>query len=430
MIYTDFFVKKQIRIPTLLSLPLILLVTYLLSRFVLTPVKTIKATKQNVKGVQVANLFSNQATIIWQTDKKEEGWLIYADNKTNLLNLTIDQRDSPEKRGLYLNHYVGLKNLKEDTTYYFRIASRDGLAEKQNNLPFSFKTLKKTSSVGSLKPAYGRVVDKKGSNLENALVVLVIDNSLPLATLSKSSGEWLIPLNFIFDSQTREFEVVSEDNKAKIEFLSEEGEKSTVETRISNLNPLRQTIVMGKDYSLTFEEEVLGTTAQNTNQRAKVEIIFPKANAIVPDNRPLVKGTAAPNTKLQVSVTDGKSKTLSKIQADKDGQWRMSVPTALAVGKHTLEVIVKGSDGNDIVERRIFTIAKSGEQVLGEATDEPTPQITQLTPTQTPTPTPQTISQATPTPQPPVSGSSFFYLTLTSITFIALGLGLFFISFL
>ncbi len=421
MVYSNFFIKKQIKIPTILSLALVFAVSYLLGRLVLTPGKTTRAVKQNVKRVEITNILSNQAAVVWQTDKKEQGWLIFGEDLNNLSSLILDVRDSSDEKKMFLNHYVILKNLKDDTTYYFKIASNDGLASSQGNEPFSFKTSKKAANVGGLKPAYGKVVEKDGSDLENALILLSIDGSIPLSTLSKASGEWLIPLNFVFDPQTTQLKILSGNEKAKLEIVSEEGEDSQVETVVSNLNPLSETVVIGRDYSLLEKEEVLGRASKDKTQNTKLEITYPKANAIIPDNKPLIKGVAAAGTNLQVSVTDDKSKTTKNIQADKDGQWRMSISSPLSAGRHTLEVETRGVGGNLISQRREFTVAKSGEQVLGEATDEPTPQ-----PTLTSTPSPSVAKTITSSPTPPVSGSNLNNLTIASILFIVIGLGLFF----
>ena len=85
-------------------------------------------------------------------------------------------------------------------------------------------------------------------------------------------------------------------------------------------------------------------------------------------------------------------------------------------------VETKGVGGNLISQKREFTIAKSGEQVLGEATDEPTPKLTLTT---TPSPTSSVLTK-TPTTAPPVSGSNLNNLTMVSVLFIVIGLGLFF----
>lgn len=422
MVYSNYFVKKEFKIPTILSLALVFAVSYLLGRLVLTPSKITRAEKKNIKRVETTNILSNQATVIWQTDKKEQGWIIFGADKKNLSGIVLDERDGSWQKGIFLNHYIALKNLKDDTTYYFRIASNDGLANRQGAEPFSFKTTKKTSSAGGSKPAYGKIVKKDGSALENALVLLSIDGSMSLSALSKASGEWLIPLNFIFDSNTKELKVLSGNERAKLEITSEEGESSMIETLVSNLNPLSETIIIGKDYSLLEKKEVLGATLKDKSKDVKLEIIFPKENAIIPDSKPLIKGVAIPNTSLQVSLTDGESRTTKNVKVDKDGKWKLDISSVLSAGKHILEVKTTEVGGNVVTQKRQFTIAKSGEQVLGEATDEPTP-----VPTSTIAPTPiSSFITKTPTPTPPVSGFNLNNLTVVSIFFIVVGLSLFF----
>lgn len=94
-------------------------------------------------------------------------------------------------------------------------------------------------------------------------------------------------------------------------------------------------------------------------------------------------------------------------------------------------MLTQGKDKKTVTLKRSFSIAKSGEQVLGEATEEATPTV--VLPTSTPSPvlsvtttpdySPYPTTELTPTP--PVSGSLLIpYSMIVSGSLILLGLGI------
>ena len=122
--------------------------------------------------------------------------------------------------------------------------------------------------------------------------------------------------------------------------------------------------------------------------------------------------------------------------------------TPMGAGTYIASVTSKDERGGKITVQRNFTIAKSGEQVLGVATGEPTlvptvvvtptlsPTTTltstpQVTPSSSPslstTPTPTTVMTyptVQPSPQTPRSGGSSFMPIFASFSLIIMGIGL------
>src|SRR3989344_3608152 len=197
MTYSKYFFPQKAKIPFPLTVGLLLLILILLARtFSSNPILT-KASKKNIKSLTIFNLTHNQVGIFWQTDKAETGWLNFGENENNLTKSALDERDLQEKRSQYRNHYAILKNLKPNTRYFYKILSNNQAVQANNRRAFSFQTPPILSTTTGLDPAYGKIIEENGNAVENAIVIINIKNAYPLATLSKTTGEWLIPINYI-----------------------------------------------------------------------------------------------------------------------------------------------------------------------------------------------------------------------------------------
>lgn len=433
---TNLYLKRERRVPSILAFGIIILMVYVLSSFFSDNPRRLQARPKTVSDIEVANLAHNQATIIWKTNLAETGWVIYGDKENKLTDTAFDDRDLEKVKGRYRLHYVNLKNLRANTRYFFKIISGNKLVSKDKSHSFSFVTTHPLV-INKLNPAYGKVIYPKGTPVVNALVKLYFINSVTLATLTKNSGEWLIPLGFIVNKKTRNQIIPNETSEVKIEIIDETGEKTVVSADIKNISPLPRTLVLGENYNFLETKDILGGMSSRNKEKGEVYILYPKEKAVIPGGKPLIKGIALPGAELIVEI-ESKTRFIYKVKADKKGVWRVVPLKELTPGRHKITVITQGRNGEEIRKTRFFTVAKSGETVLGEATGEPTP--TEIFPSFTPTPslveisptvvltaTPTTIPTGvniTPSPTEPVSGGSIASIVLTSTSLIVVGLGL------
>jgi len=303
MFYSKIYLNREPKIPTLLSILLIISAIYITGRFLLTNSIPTRAQKGVVLKTDIVNINSNQATINWDTNEKEEGYVIYGTNVNSLLSVANDIKDSSTTRGKYKNHSVNVKNLKENTLYFMKIISSNKVVLDPNGNPFEFTTLK-----------------------ENVL-----------------------------------------------------GEKTTKSVKLD-----------------------------------LVDFIYPTSNAIISASSPLIKGVALPNSNVLIYIKGVNVNRNYSIKADDKGLWNLSSITKLSPGKYTLILSSVDKLGKGIEKLRSFTIAKSGEQVLGESTPSAVTEPTQI-PTQV---------VESPSPTIPVSGNSTMYMWIASIAFIILGFSL------
>ncbi len=415
MALTDIYSRKEKQIPTWLSFFIITLAVVFVSLlFFRGEPAPSKATKKVVKRIETTNISASQISVFWQTEEPEPGWISYGTAENKLDKIALDERDFQNSKEARRIHYAILKNLNPSTKYYFKLVNEKELIANPEGRAFSFVTLPRSSQVSNLKPAYGKVTDASGAPLDNVIIMLSARDSYLLSSLSKASGEWLIPLNYILDKKTSSLKALSKDEKIQIDFFAENGKSSVVQTTLSNLSPLPETVVLGKNYNLNKKESVLSAT---DNKSVRVEILFPKESAVIPGASPLIRGTGIPNADIAASVTNTNRDIVVNTKIGGDGQWSINLSTPLSAGKHSLSVKTKDTDGNEKILTRNFSIAKSGEQVLGEATASATLSAT-------PNPTVASSAPTLLTPTPPVSGTNPLLLVFSSLSLITIGLWL------
>jgi hypothetical protein len=296
-------------------------------------------------------------------------------------------------------HYAVMKNIKPETTYYYKIVSNDSLISQANDLPFSVKTITSSLPSSSLSPAYGKVMADGGEPVVGAYVFLEINNAYPLLTKTTETGEWLIPMQFIVRKDTSD--VVTIDNDTIIDIRVRSGESSSlIKATVNNTHPLPQTVILGSNYSFVGKSKVLSAKSRTATQApslTEVSIQYPKENAVIPASKPLIKGKGIPGRSVDISINTNPS-TQMRTKVDEKGNWYVQLVKPLAPQTYTLTFVTTNERNRTLQIERKFTILKSGERVLGEQVSTPSATITgrPTSGSNTPTPSP-TVANASPT---------------------------------
>lgn len=421
MIYSKLYFQQKTKTPFIIAGFSLFLITGLifLSNFLNKSALPSRASNPRLTKLIIGNITSNSAKIFWRTEEKQTGWVIYGTEKNKLNQIALDERDLNDKKGNYKNHYVYLRNLKEATTYYFILVNDNRLIFELNE-PQSFKTLSSKLELKNITLAYGKVINKNNIPENGAIVNLFSDKENNFLTITKNNGEWIIPVNIFLNNKI--------PNKVNIEIISEEGEISSIIADIKNINPLPETIIIGKNYNFINPENVLAEENRMEGAANQVSILYPKENAVIPGKIPLIKGVSMPKAEILLFIR-GKKNYSVNLKSDNKGFWNYQVPNPLPLGNYEIEIRTKDKDNKIISLKRRFTlIGETGASVLGEATPSAS-----LTPIATPTifqPTPTSyylMETPTPIPSYPESGSNFDVLIYPSFAFILIGLGILFV---
>lgn len=435
MIYSDLYVPKENKLPTVIGFLFVLFITVIFSRFFLGSAGSSKAALKVAKRVEIVNLSPSQVSIFWQTDKQETGWVIYGDAENLENKIIFDEKDLNnlnEKKGKYITHLATLKELLPGKKYYFKIITDNNqIIVQPDGRSFNFTTPKVIiNGLQNISPAFGRILQTNSVDpLTNSYIILSTNNSYSLLTQIKSTGDgsWLIPLNQIYGKDSQNIVTISNSDKIIIEIITGGGDEMTITTIKSKISPLPQTIVFikGKNYSFLENDNVLSaTTDSGSMNNSQTEITYPKEGSLIPGNIPLIKGYALPSTKIEITVNS--KKTYSTITtSDGKGNWSYLLPENLELGIHTIVIKTKDKVGKEIVITRKFTIiAQQGNEgrVLGTATGEAT-----IFPTSKvyPTTIPTILNAATATPaELKKSGNSFTGTIFGSLSLIVIGAGI------
>lgn len=228
-----------IKIPTILGIGVLLVGlvggVFLVSQNQLAVFQTKAAKSAEPQKITLANLSGNSASIYWQTEEESSGFIEAGPGSS--LGLTFgDDRDSGAPKPHKL-HFSTLTNLTPNTTYYYKIVSGTNSYPTQ---PLSFKTPENIQNSPN-SPLIGQIVDVNSQPVNEALVILDITGNSNLATITKVSGNFILPLTSLSDLSTNPNATLTVFN----------GEKSS---RINLKLPFTQNslpqIILGQDTDL------------------------------------------------------------------------------------------------------------------------------------------------------------------------------------
>jgi len=421
--------RKQIKIPNILGMLFLFFVIGGIVYFDRSAHLNYSKAKTKIKAqdVHLTNITDNSFTVSWFTDIPTSG-VINISNGSYSQTL-LDDLDSDNIQRPRLTHHITAKNLKENTVYTIKLINNEYSI-------FTQKTAPKIASVYSLPPVRGTLLDMNNKPAEGAIVYLVVGKNLPLSGRVDSAGLWVIPLSNL---RSQDFQTRIEPKDEDIIQITAKLTNDLVATAITDVKSIRQNfaippMTIGNSYNFTNleskkdliaklnEQKILGTQTkiiptqiptfapQISNKKIQqIDLLFPANDGdTTTDNQPRIRGVGIPNK--VISITINTTPQSAQVTVDTDGTWFFRPLKPLAPGSHT--VTIKGYDasGKLITIKRKFTILKSGESVLGEATASasltPSPTI-MITPSIVTTPTiepsPTLIPTSSPSPVPTIS---------------------------
>jgi hypothetical protein len=391
-------------------------------------------------SVKFSNVSDSTFTVSWTTGVPATGALSIAGR------VLFDDQDTTtqEKR---ISHFVTYRGAKAGTSYDVTILS-DGKKSLDGDKPYISHTAPiLTTGSGNLEPAYGTIMNPDKSPVGGALVYVTLDGSQTVSAVTKPSGTWLIPLNLIRTEDLTGFLPVTDRMTVNIT-IQAQGIETTAITDTLNDSPVPD-IILGGTYdfrkanasapgaqlalrpspaAVKTGSVVLGTSS--TKPANIVALTIPAQGAAIPTTLPLIQGTGIPGKKVSI-ILGITSPVGGAVVVGPDGLWSYTPAKPLPAGGQSVTITTKNVNDKSVAITHLFTVLKSGTQVLGDATPSGTltPTITvTLTPTLTPTITLDLTASATATPTqgstlaaqtPPTSGNE-----LPTIILLMIGLGL------
>jgi hypothetical protein len=155
--------------------------------------ETVSASS-DIENIFVTNVTENSFSVIWESDQKESGYLIYGTDSGSLSSEAVDDRDSLTSKASYYIHHVTAEDLSPETKYYYKIVSGSTQYSNSGNAYYI-----QTPATQSSPPASRTIVGEVTGTAQSDAVVMAklvkssADSSYVSAT-SDLDGDWIIDL--------------------------------------------------------------------------------------------------------------------------------------------------------------------------------------------------------------------------------------------
>lgn len=438
MYYKLAFSQKTNYIPIAVSLIILLFfatILYVMRNTTIFP--QLQQKQIRIEKFEIGNVTEKDATVFWQTAEKTTGELRIKKEKNGVEEILLDDRDIAQSKIPRYNHFITVSNLSPSTLYYFVLVNNGTVSDIKN--PYTLETMPELSKTSTLPPYYSKIKTMDNTSISDAVVIMRFAQSRPIMTLTGSKGGFLLSLCCMRDISTGNLLKVDSDTRIDLELIDENKNSLHVLGSYDSLISYDKSFVLKSksDRLVLKEKEKPKLIAKNNTTNvlgaqasASFSLIYPKENAVIPGRRPLIKGTAEKNSTVTLSMLNNTK--INKVTSDNDGIWSFIPTFDFPQGKQSIQVSINSQNTKVYTIKREFTIAKSGEVVLGDATASAT-----LTPTTiasaTPTiisvdnPTPIATLSATPTRILPPSGLTTQHIGIISASLIFLGIGILFV---
>ncbi len=197
--------------------------------------------------VRITNLTDTGFTVVWVSEKQEEGSINYGTSASDLSSSANDERDGVTNKGSYYAHSVSLTRLQPETKYYFEVSSGDSTYDGFNVTTFA--TLSTPPSYVSIT---GTVDNMPGTG-EGILIAYIKDgdstgtsgDSMPISTTLDEDGKWILS---IADGR-------SSDGSEYYEYTSSDSMYFTVISTIPSVSPVHVSMngITSKDVEVPLE---------------------------------------------------------------------------------------------------------------------------------------------------------------------------------
>ena len=403
------------------------------------------ATPQNV---QITNVSDTSFSVAFTTTEKTAGGVSI--ESSDGASLALDDRlKSGNADDPFYSHHITVGNLKPNSQYSFSLISNSQTFDNSGK-KYSTQTGPAIASVPKeLNPIFGKAILPTGENANDTLVIISSPSTASISTYTKSTGEFIVPLNSLRTTQGDSYATITNATLFTITLLRQ-NTKTVLTTTYENAQNIAP-ITLSQDYDFTSTNTstvVASSEAQlqplpPTVKGGAITIQTPKEAQNLIDTKPLFRGTALPGKTVKITINSETAIT-AEATADKSGNWSYRPTENLAPGEHT--ITIETTDSTGILQRitQSFMVFASGSQVSQPATPSATSTVATptatLSPTVTATPTPVVTTtppivfstpSATITTMPPLAQpggpTSTIALTFMSVLFIVSGAMLLFI---
>lgn len=356
------------------------------------------SNSEEPQNIKITNVSNKSFTVTYQTSAITTGSISYGIDKKIGESELDDVDKEKESFSAKKIHSVTLKNLKSDTKYFLTIISGSNTF-LDNGSPFEIMTGPDiaSSSAQEQDTVRGKIVLPDGKAPSEAIVYLDAENSQLLSTTTDKDGEFSFSLenlrtkdlSSLFDSNDDIiFNIIATDGSLQATASASLSKTKTIPTiTLSNSYDFSEKNISSATKSAKLSTDLSSTFPMSTSsskKEIKVEILSPKKDQPITDQKPQFRGTSLPNEKIEI-IIHSEEEITTQITADKNGNWTYKPTTTLSPGVHTITIKTRDSSGILRTIVQSFTVYAAESQITPTITPTatPTPQTTSMTPIST-----------------------------------------------
>lgn len=414
------------RIPTLVGVSLLVVALVISTVFfqqglgIFSPRATAETTP---KQVRITNVTDSSFSVSFLTVGDISGAVKFGTAEKSLKQTATDHRDGLSGTiGEYKLHYINVRGLQPNTTYYYVLNTGGGALFDNNGAPFKIVTARRSGSPTAAKTVYGTVSNESGAPAEGAVVYVAIEGAGEMSSLVANSGSWAIPLSNARTVDGSEFAKITDETELKVFAQGPTASQTaTGSISVAMAQPI-PTLVFGQSAiaqeTAIPEQEIAVETTQaiTSSQSSSLSQVTPletptssssTALNIEPDatssgeikeldltkisdapmtvttTQPVITGKAAPNVTVTIEVHSD-TQINQQLIANGDGTFSLDIASlsqSLEPGEHTVTYSYTDPITGQLVSETetFFVEPQSSTNVLAQATPRPTA---------TPSPTP------------------------------------------
>lgn len=413
------------RIPTLFGILLITIgigiTTFLVNQGALF--KSNASATEQPKNVRITNITDNSFSVSYETESQVIGSLSYGkDNK--LGQQALDDRDQQTGNlASHKIHNITVRNLDPQTEYYFSITSGQNNYTNGNQLFNIITGSKLSDSPPKQNPMSGKITLLDGGAPKEAIIYITAADSQVISTLVKTDGTYILPLNSLRANDLSSYYTFPANASIEMLILGDDL-TSNVYLSINQISPI-PTIILSKNYDFTESQsstnsvpQVLESFPSFSSTSSASQILMLKNGQQFSDQKPLFKGTAAPDENVKIIIHSDQTIQTS-VTTDSQGNWNYRPTSNLTPGNHTITIETKDASGILQTITQSFVVYAAGQQILPAViSGTPTPTPT-AAPTVTPIPT-RVVASPTQAASPTLTATLILTPTPTVISIVTL----------
>ncbi|MDO8620955.1 MAG: Ig-like domain-containing protein [Candidatus Levybacteria bacterium] len=379
------------RIPTLLGIGMIGIGIIITSLLVKSGVIFISRAgpSQTPTDVRISNIQDSSFSVSYTTEDQVIGSINFGDSK-NLGQSALDNRDqqtgsvSPHRI-----HNITVRGLNPSTKYYFSILSGQNTFLNNNSLFEAFTARAIDESPSQQTPLSGKIILPNGTIPSEAIIYVTSENAQVISALVKQDGSYMLPLNSLLNKDLSGYFAFQKNTIIKLLVVGD-SLRSNVLLSKDQINPI-PTVTLSNDYDFTigssptksqsatsvgfpsFSSQLVSSSSANQSP----QILAPKKDEGFTDNKPLFKGNALPNEKVQI-IIHSDEQIQTEVKADANGNWTYRPSAPLSPGNHTISIVSRDKSGILKTIQQSFVVYASGTQVNQSATPSATPILTSV----------------------------------------------------